>query len=293
MNGYDLSRQWFDFAFEKTECKVQHTAIYMWIIELNNRLGWKSQFGLPTGATMEGLSIGDKRTYLNAIKDLQEWGFIKVVKEAKNQFQSCIIEICHSEITPAKTTALDTALSRQNTDTTHDTTHGGTPIVKPLNNETFKLLNNKTNGGSALIEIEEVFEQAVLKETKTPSKVPRKVSPPGFEFNIPLPFDTVEFAEAWADWAKFRIEVRKKLTASTTKAQLTQLSKQPSEETAIAMIRRSIEKGWQGLFELKNDRPSFNPSYGSEKGKIQLGLENSALAAENIRRRRRQLENQI
>ena len=137
MNGYDLTRQWFDFAFEKPECKVQHTAIYCWIVELNNRMGWKEQFGLPSQATIEGLSIGDKRTYLNALRDIAEWGFIEIVQEAKNQFQSCIIKICHSEITPAPTTALDTALLRQNS----DTTHSRTPIDKPLNKETKKPIN--------------------------------------------------------------------------------------------------------------------------------------------------------
>lgn len=141
MNGYDLSRQWFDFAFEKSECKVQHTAIYLWIVELNNRLGWKRQFGLPTQATIEGLSIGDKRTYLSAVKDLEIWGFIKIVQEAKNQYQSCIIELCHSDFTTATTTALDTALQRHNNSTTHDTPHGGTPIDKQRNKETKKPIN--------------------------------------------------------------------------------------------------------------------------------------------------------
>lgn len=141
MNGYELSRQWFDFAFEKKECKVQHTAIYLWAVELNNRLGWKAQFGLPTQASMEGLSIGDKRTYLSALRDLNEWGFIKIVHESKNQFQSCIVEICHSDFTTPTTTALDTALLRQNNSTTNDTTHSGTPIDKQLNNETNKQIN--------------------------------------------------------------------------------------------------------------------------------------------------------
>ncbi len=142
MNGYDLSRQWFDFAFDKSECKVQHTALYFWIIELNNRLGWKKQFGLPTSASMEGLSIGDKRTFISALKDLHEWGFIKIIQEAKNQFQSCIIEICHSEITTAQTSALDSAMIRQADGLNNDATIGkrtsGTPIDKQRNNETKK-----------------------------------------------------------------------------------------------------------------------------------------------------------
>ena len=87
MTGYELSRKWFDFAFEKKEAKTQHTALYLWIIELNNRLGWKVEFGLPTNGTMEGLSIGNKNTYLSALKDLKDWGFIDIIRESKNQYQ--------------------------------------------------------------------------------------------------------------------------------------------------------------------------------------------------------------
>jgi len=96
-NGYDLSRRLFDFAFEHAEAKCQHTALFMWIIELNNRLGWKEQFGLPTHATMEGLHIGNKSTYINALRDLAKWNFIQIVKESKNQYASTVVSLCRSK----------------------------------------------------------------------------------------------------------------------------------------------------------------------------------------------------
>lgn len=142
MNGYELSRRWFDFAFTTQECKVYHTAIYMWIIELNNRLGWKKDFGLPANSTMEGLSIGNKSTYYNALKDLENWGFIKIVKEAKNQYQATIITVCCNTNEPALSTALDTALYRhevQHSTGTDTSTGDGigdgiVPIDKPETN---------------------------------------------------------------------------------------------------------------------------------------------------------------
>lgn len=141
-SGYDLSRHWFNFAFEKEEAKVVHTAIYMWILELNNRLGWKQEFGLPTQDTMEGLSIGNKMTYLSAIKDLTEWKFIEIVKESKNQYQSMIIKLCHSDNATARGTALDTALQRHHTQHSNSTSDGIgdsiAPIDKPRNQETKK-----------------------------------------------------------------------------------------------------------------------------------------------------------
>ena len=134
MNSYELTRSWFNFAFENPNAKVHHTALFCWIIELNNRLGWKNEFGLPTNSTMEGLSIGNKLTYLNTLNDLSEWGFISIIKPSKNQYQSCIISICRSENATALHTALDTALIQH----CNSIDNGTVPIDKQLNKETIK-----------------------------------------------------------------------------------------------------------------------------------------------------------
>lgn len=158
LSGYDLARRWFDFAFEKRECKSQHTAIYMWIIELNNRLGWKSEFGLPTSDTMEGLSIGNKNTYLDALRDIAAWGFITIIKESKNQYQACIIQLCRSKSEPARSTALDMALIHHGYSIDNSNGVGigfsTVPIDKPVNNETIKPINNIPEAvASATLEI--------------------------------------------------------------------------------------------------------------------------------------------
>jgi hypothetical protein len=142
-NGYDLSRKWFDFAFEHSEVKCQHTALFMWIIELNNRLGWKEQFGLPTNATMEGLHIGNKRTYLAAVEDLCKWGFIEIIKESKNQYSSTLISICRSKKATALHTALDTALIQHSNGIDTSIEHSTAPIDKQRNQETKKQRNNR------------------------------------------------------------------------------------------------------------------------------------------------------
>jgi hypothetical protein len=150
MTGYELSRNWFNWAFENKDAKVQHTALYLWIVELNNRLGWKKEFAIPTIDTMEGLSIGNKSTYLSALKDLKHWGFIKIIKESKNQYQACIISLCHYENDTAQVTALDTALimpyrNSPSIDTSIDTSIGVSiaPIDKPINKETIKPVNKE------------------------------------------------------------------------------------------------------------------------------------------------------
>jgi hypothetical protein len=140
MSGYELTRRWFDFAYDKPEAKAIHTALFCWIVELNNKLGWKETFGLPTYSTIECLSIGNKRTYLSALSDLQEWGFIKVLTPSKNQHQSAIIQIIQPISRVKKATALDTALIQHGSQHCNDSIHGSAPIDKPMKPKT---INNK------------------------------------------------------------------------------------------------------------------------------------------------------
>ncbi len=74
MNGYELSRKWFDFAFENSEkIKPAHTAVYFFAIEHCNRLGWKEKFGFPSQMCMEAIGVKNWRTYSNTLNDLVEW----------------------------------------------------------------------------------------------------------------------------------------------------------------------------------------------------------------------------
>lgn len=110
-NGYDLSRRWFDFAFENT-AKVTsgHTALFMWLCEINNRLGWVAEFQITAGECMAGMSCKSYKTYKKALDDLILFGFVKMVKQSVNQYQCNIIGLVNN--TEASTKALDKALLR-------------------------------------------------------------------------------------------------------------------------------------------------------------------------------------
>jgi hypothetical protein len=138
MNGYQLTRRWFNFAFENSEAKVQHTALYCWMVELNNRLGWKEEFTINTQFTMEGLSIGNKNTYLAALSDLENWGFIKTVRPSINQNYGRVISLRCNDNDTATTTAMDMALIQQS----DDNGEGSVPIVKQVNQETIKPISD-------------------------------------------------------------------------------------------------------------------------------------------------------
>lgn len=90
-------------------------------------------------------------------------------------------------------------------------------------------------------------------DTKTEKKPPK--SPKGT--SLPLPHGP-RFKEAWENWVKHRSEIRKKLTPTSTKAQLKKLGEMP-EARAVAMIEHTISNGWQGLREPEPPKGQGNP----------------------------------
>lgn len=109
MNGYAISRAWWDFAFANPEkVKPIHSALLFFAIEHCNRLGWKPKFGLPSQMAMEAIGIGSYTTYIPAFNDLCEWGFFELVQKSKNQYSSNIIALSIFDKAPDK--ALDKAL---------------------------------------------------------------------------------------------------------------------------------------------------------------------------------------
>lgn len=131
LNGYDLSRAWFDFCFENPEkIKPNHTALYFFSIEHCNRLGWKKKFGLPTSMAMEAIGIKSYNTYIETLKDLVEWGFIVMVEKSKNQYSSNIVAL--SNFNKALDKALDKALIKHGTKQGESTSESIDSINKPL-----------------------------------------------------------------------------------------------------------------------------------------------------------------
>lgn len=62
-----------------------------------------------------------------------------------------------------------------------------------------------------------------------------------------LPFPGEKFATAWKQWVEHRAEIKKKLTPASIKKQFDFL-KSYDVTSAIAIINKSIQNGWRGLF---------------------------------------------
>lgn len=129
LTGYELSRQWFNFAFENTELiSPNHAALYFYAIERWNRLGKKERFGLPAEEAKEAIGIKNYRTFKKTFDDLVEWGFFDLIQKSKNQFTANVIAIVKN--TKANTKALDKAIQLQS--------QSIVGVYKQLNNETNK-----------------------------------------------------------------------------------------------------------------------------------------------------------
>ena len=111
MNGYQLTDAWFEFRFQHPE-KVSHahTELYFYLVYHWNKLSQKEKFGLPSAVTMEATGIRNYKTYRKCIKDLAEFGFIRLVSEAINQHQAMVV--AWGKNTKASTEALTEALTK-------------------------------------------------------------------------------------------------------------------------------------------------------------------------------------
>lgn len=239
MKGYDLSRRWFDFAFEKKEAKVYHTALFMWCIELNNRLGWKEEFGLPTQDTMEGLGIGNRNTFRAALKDLDKWGFIKIVQESKNQFQACYISILSPKKCHVKSEqALDKALNRHRSGQSASTASSSERIDKPINNETNKQgETEKIEPPQAYIELDKMFAQ-------------------GLDFEM-----SDKLKKAVNDFLVYRIQRKEPIVSVKNVEMLLKniVNASDKEDEWVWMIEFSISRGAKNIITDLSQKPAATP----------------------------------
>jgi len=133
-NGYTLSRQWFDWSFENPDkATSNHCALYMWLVEINNRLGWVDKFQITSTECMQGMCCKSYKTYKKCLDDLIEWGFVLVVLSSKNQYQCNIIALVKN--TKANTKALTKAMLKHLPKQVQSIDQSTSHIHKPTNHK--------------------------------------------------------------------------------------------------------------------------------------------------------------
>jgi hypothetical protein len=130
MDYFKLTRHFWDFAFENPEkIKPNHCAMYLFIVEHCNRLGWKAKFGLPTTMVKDAIGIRSYNTYIETLNDLVEFGLIEMIEKSKNQYSSNIIAI--SNFNKALDKALDKATLKHVSKQSESTVQSTSSINKP------------------------------------------------------------------------------------------------------------------------------------------------------------------
>jgi len=141
MDYFKLTRAFWDFAFENPEkIKPNHCALYLFIVEHCNRLGWKHKFGLPTTMAKDAIGIRSYNTYITTLNDLVEFELIELIEKSKNQYSSNIVAI--SNFNKALDKALDKALIKHSTKQSESTIQSIDSIDKQ---DTIIPINNITN----------------------------------------------------------------------------------------------------------------------------------------------------
>jgi hypothetical protein len=142
LTGYELSRDWFDFCFENPELiSPNHSAMFFFIIEHCNRLGWKKKFGLPATMTMDAIGIKSYNTYKKTFNDVVAWGFRNMVQVSKNQYSSNIIAL--SKFNKALDKALDKAMIKHLTKQSESTVQSKESIDKHITLEPITIKTNE------------------------------------------------------------------------------------------------------------------------------------------------------
>jgi len=103
---------------------------------------------------------------------------------------------------------------------------------------------------------ETVLKSSPVKVTKKERKKTETKEDSYFFDSLPNKLNNNQDKEAWQRWIDYRAERKKGITLSTAKLQLGKLVEyQAKGMSAIDIINQSIEKGWLGLFPIKQDKP--------------------------------------
>ena len=262
MNVFDLSRNFWDFAFENPEkIKPNHIAMYFFAIEHCNRLGWKEKFGFPTGMAMEALGIKSYNTFISTLKDLVDYGFIKMVERSKNQYSANIIAL--SKFNKAQYKALDKAFikhsTKQSESTIQSTVQSIDSINKPIYNNTNLPINNINEAIASQENLSkenplEIFPQSESVEPGSEER--KKVAPKKerSEEQLKMPDD---FIEIWEEWKEYRKAKQFKSYAGLKWEQMAvdKLLELSNKNPTIAklILKQTYENSYQGFFPLKQN----------------------------------------
>jgi hypothetical protein len=266
---YKLYRNYWDYAFENPEkISPNHIALYSFIIEHCNRLGWKPKFGLPTSMAMEAIGIKSYNTYSKILNDLIEYGFIELVQKSKNQYSSNIIALSSAYAKNDK--ALDKALIKHVTKQSESTIQSIDSIIIQIYNIP---IYNYTK--EQIEKILNYFKEEKIQKVETINgKINNKFSIFTKEEKENQIFLTNQFIDhlelkdqlkdILKDWFKHLTEKGKKLTNAQIETFISNNMNiyDKSKESFAKDIYFTIENGWMTLVRKHLELAGYDPNTG-------------------------------
>lgn len=94
INGFEQMKAFYSWVFDNADKQVkpQHISLYIFLLNQNNRANWVEWFKCPFDLAMQGACIGNKKTYYNCLRDLNEWRLIEY-KKGINEWKAPLIKI--------------------------------------------------------------------------------------------------------------------------------------------------------------------------------------------------------
>ena len=140
---------------QSTEGDLSPTAIsiYLALLNLNNRCGWKIEFLATYGEVLNLTGIGNNKTYYAAIDKLVEVNLISY-RKGKNQFQAASFTI---KVLYQKTEEQPLSIAQAGVKHTEEQSLSSVHILKQVNNKNIKTNTTKEGSAFAPPSVEEVI----------------------------------------------------------------------------------------------------------------------------------------
>jgi hypothetical protein len=99
ITGYDITKSIFRFSGQNLNVKAFHIVVFIYLGEISNECNWARYVEISREKLLRITGIGTQVTYIKVLKQLEEWGAIKIHQYSQNQFNPYdIIEIKESFI---------------------------------------------------------------------------------------------------------------------------------------------------------------------------------------------------
>lgn len=281
-NGFELIKAFYSWSFNNQDkpIKSKHIALYMFLLNQNNRNNWVEWFKCPYDLGMVGSAISTKRDYYKTLHDLENWGLIGyipgqarhksplislvVISQKKSEKPVPQSEIIGCHIDTQSDTPTDTQTGTQSD--THTDTPTGTHI-KPITSNLKPVTSNLENfenfpdqetvydfdpdhqAAAFISEEKPILEQSPEKKEKVPPK--RKTKQLEILDQCTLPFNSDNFMKHWLLYLDYKQKQGKPYTSPVGMQAALQKCSKFTEQVVIESLVQSMSNNWQGFFPEK------------------------------------------